>query len=466
MDYNKWYKILRIVVLIIFIISFFSKVFASFTIVDHLNNGYILPDLPSYPNNQSYNYVILKNTSSGSISCYMYHNFQLYYDTTTNTFKWFKRDPLSTGHSIYFTRLTDNAWSSLTLMENSSNSNVSWYNVSWKVNEDNNATTTNPVYMLFCSETIYLSNGVNATENVWSYGSPIIYNDTTEIEDWDFDDLIIQMNNVEYNLLYDTLKITYNGFEKDLFIYTALDKNNQPSDDTSKLYILRDNINKLFSFVDDSSINFKYIHYVMDGTTISNTVTYDLGTFNILLTSETAEDINNNTQLDLLNSNNQTLNNIENSINNLQTIFTNGQQQQQQAQAQTNQKLDNINNSINDPSIDTESLDLPSMNFNDPTALGIDTIFQGIYTVFTFEGEPSDIVFPIPYTNQNITIDPDYIHDLLENNNGSILLGLANAFWFYVICRFVVKDMARRVEKFEFGDVEHIVEHNIKADMM
>ena len=79
------------------------------------------------------------------------------------------------------------------------------------------------------------------------------------------------------------------------------------------------------------------------------------------------------------------------------------------------QSIDNINNSINDSSVDSSSLDLPTDNTVDPTQSGVDNIFQTIYNSFT-NGTAQDIVFPIPFSNNNLVIQPNYVSNMLGSS--------------------------------------------------
>lgn len=79
------------------------------------------------------------------------------------------------------------------------------------------------------------------------------------------------------------------------------------------------------------------------------------------------------------------------------------------------QSIDNINNSITDSTVDNSSIDLPTDNTQDPTQSGIDNIFQTIYNGFT-SGTPRDIVFPLPYSSNNITIKPNYVSQMLNSS--------------------------------------------------
>lgn len=80
------------------------------------------------------------------------------------------------------------------------------------------------------------------------------------------------------------------------------------------------------------------------------------------------------------------------------------------------QSIDNINNSITDSNVDNSSINLPTDNTNDPTQSGVDNIFQTIYNSFT-SGTAQDIVFPIPFSNNNLTIQPNYVSNMLGSSS-------------------------------------------------
>lgn len=133
---------------------------------------------------------------------------------------------------------------------------------------------------------------------------------------------------------------------------------------------------------------------------------------------------------------------------------------------QTNEKLDDLNDNITSDDISGVSAsDLPSISVNDPTQDGIGNIFNNLYNAFC-EGEAQDIVFPIPYTNDGITLKPTYIQDMLNNNNAGWVLIFIQAFWAYLIGRFIIKDMSDKINKIKAGNIENVETKNIKEDML
>lgn len=97
--------------------------------------------------------------------------------------------------------------------------------------------------------------------------------------------------------------------------------------------------------------------------------------------------------------------------------------------------------------------------------LGIDNIFQIIYNSFT-SGTPQDIIFPIPNTDKNITLSASYTYNMLNNNNSSWLITIIQAFYWYLISRFIITDVMDKIRKIKQGDIENIENNNIKEDML
>lgn len=129
------------------------------------------------------------------------------------------------------------------------------------------------------------------------------------------------------------------------------------------------------------------------------------------------------------------------------------------------QSIDNINNSITDSSVDSSSIDLPTDNTQDPTQSGVDNIFQTIYNSFT-SGTAQDIIFPIPFTDKSITLQANYIYNMLNNNNASWIITIIQAFWWYLISRFIITDIMKKIRKIKQGNFENLQNSNIKEDML
>lgn len=176
------------------------------------------------------------------------------------------------------------------------------------------------------------------------------------------------------------------------------------------------------------------------------------------------------------------INNVQSSIDNLNTniISSNGKLDNIYSSVEniessledlndtledTNDKLDTINDTITDDTVESSASDLPSTNVTNPTENGIDNIFTSIYNAFCV-GEAQDIIFPIPFTNKNITLSPYYVRDMLNNNNAGWIYTLIQAFWGYLIGRYIVSDISKKIDKIKSGNIENVENTNIKEEML
>lgn len=108
---------------------------------------------------------------------------------------------------------------------------------------------------------------------------------------------------------------------------------------------------------------------------------------------------------------------------------------------------------------------MPSLETTNPAEAPLNSIFTTIYNAFC-TGEAQDIVFPIPFTNKNITLSPYYVRDMLNNNGGSWVVTFVDLFWQFVIAFFIIKDVSKKVNKIKAGNIENIENENIKEDML
>lgn len=153
---------------------------------------------------------------------------------------------------------------------------------------------------------------------------------------------------------------------------------------------------------------------------------------------------------------------------NQQTATTTDEENQQNMEDAINnqtQSIDNINNTINDSNVDNSSVNLPTDNTQDITQSGVDNIFQTIFNSFT-SGTAQDIVFPIPFTNKSIILQPNYVYNMLYNNNATWVITIIQAFWWYLISRFIISDIMNKIRKIKQGNFDNIQNSNIKEDML
>lgn len=128
----------------------------------------------------------------------------------------------------------------------------------------------------------------------------------------------------------------------------------------------------------------------------------------------------------------------------------------------TNEKLDDVNNNITNDNVNADSSTLPGDNTSDITEDGFNNLFNKFYTTFT-SGSTNELVITVPFTGKSFVIN-------FANVYGSANLGLVKtliqAFWYFAISYFIVRDVGKKINKIKSGDIEHIQEDNIKEDLL
>lgn len=134
-------------------------------------------------------------------------------------------------------------------------------------------------------------------------------------------------------------------------------------------------------------------------------------------------------------------------------------------QQQINSNLENLNDNLMNDNFDNSNLNLPTNNTQNTADSGLNNIFINMYNAFC-TGVAQDIVLPIPFTNKNITIEPDFLYNALYNSNANWLILFIQAFWGYLIGRFIVLDVNSKFNKIKSGNIENLENSNIKGDLL
>lgn len=139
-----------------------------------------------------------------------------------------------------------------------------------------------------------------------------------------------------------------------------------------------------------------------------------------------------------------------------------------QKENQDNLMLNNlnaINDYINNKGYNTGAIigNMPnSSGYNSPTDSGINSIFTALYNAFT-STETQSVRFYFPYSNDSyIDIPSDLVTSKLPS---SILFIIQTVYWF-VICRFIIKDIAGIAQKAKSGEILDGSSDNIKTDLL
>lgn len=200
--------------------------------------------------------------------------------------------------------------------------------------------------------------------------------------------------------------------------------------------------------------------------TVDNNILTLLNNFSSILNS-----IQQNTSSDYSQQISQISNKIDDILSDNQEIISQNDEMIQQQEEinnnleQVSSNIEDVNDTLTDDTVESSASDLPSTDVQDPSEAGIANIFQSIYNAFC-TGEAQDIVFPIPFTDKNITLSPYYVRDMLNNNGAGWVYALIQAFWGYLIGRFVVSDISKKIDKVKSGNIENIENSNIKEEML
>lgn len=375
--------IIGIVLITIIVLSLYNNVFAA--TVYHASNG-LSYYVPSYtPNTNTYPYYCLwfmcPNTNDTSVNPTLY-----YYQSTLPM--WFVQD--SSTHKINFI-INNNGQSSsgfhymVKRADSIRNSSTSWANVSG-LNTDISATgsyssstgigSTN--YQTRHIEVVKANHNIIQYTN--SYGNnpttlyqndinPYIENTITDIENWDFDNLIVNFGTLAFNE-NDVLVFTYNNIEYSIFLkdYVQTIGNGNVINPIS---IPINVLNNYIVFTENADITFEYGQIVGAG----NILKYDMGTYSITLSTAQVNELNDNADR-----------NIQNAILNTTEM--------------TNEQLKSLNDNIMSTEFDDSDITFPTINVQDGGVIvAINNFFDQIYNAFT-AGTLYDIVIPIPFTRK------------------------------------------------------------------
>lgn len=466
---GKFYKILKIICLIIFILSFFTRVFAfsdpmTFNIsgVDYnVNVNYII-------SNYDYYYILYY---SRTYDGYTYYNFFVYCSneefTATRTSTGLNISRTGTGTlDIYYisnARSDRHSWSDCFsrwnsyTMTSSNGNNYAYFSDGYMTIKQTIGTQSLGSYIPNASDFIFSSNSLLCNFDLKNSSGNVVFENNVEqtpyivnsaqIPDWSFDSLELDLGSEVFDPFNDYLGVSYNNNDVSIHIYTKILES--ASENSNYYYISKQNLSNYIYFIEDSNITFTYQRY--NTTTKEIEDLYDLGTYRVFLTNSVVNDLNNNSEQNFKNDMYNGMSNIDNSI--------------QQGNQQNHEDIQELKDTMTDSTVESTASDLPSTNVNDISAEGINTIFQSIYNAFC-TGNAQDIVFPIPFTGKNITLSPYYVRDMLNNNGATWVYTLIQAFWGYLIGRYIVKDVSKKITKIKGGNIENIENDNIKEEML
>lgn len=124
-----------------------------------------------------------------------------------------------------------------------------------------------------------------------------------------------------------------------------------------------------------------------------------------------------------------------------------------------------INNNLNNN--DTSEIDTSGITNSDTTVDitqdGFNSIFNTLQTYFTSNNGGS-MVLNIPFVNKSITISKATVYGHFKQL--STVENLASIAWYFVISLYIVKQVQKMINKIKSGNLENVVDNNIKADIL
>lgn len=128
--------------------------------------------------------------------------------------------------------------------------------------------------------------------------------------------------------------------------------------------------------------------------------------------------------------------------------------------------IDDTNNFLKDTNTDDSDYGFSSDNgTNDVTSGGLNSIFTTFYNCFA-NAEDKDIVFPLPFVNQSITIPAKFLENTLKAHGFTFIVNLARTVWLFAIASFIIKDVSNYVDKLKTGEILSKSDINIKTDIL
>lgn len=154
---------------------------------------------------------------------------------------------------------------------------------------------------------------------------------------------------------------------------------------------------------------------------------------------------------------------------NFQQIITTINKTSQDTQNKLNdvkKSIDDTNNFLKNTDTDDSDYGFSSDNgTNDVTSAGLNSIFETFYNCFA-NAEEKDVVFPLPFVNQSITIPAKFLENTLKAHGFTFIVNLARTVWLFAIATFIIKDVSNYVDKLKTGEILSKSDTNIKTDIL
>lgn len=140
-------------------------------------------------------------------------------------------------------------------------------------------------------------------------------------------------------------------------------------------------------------------------------------------------------------------------------------EQSEQIRNQIQQSTTDINNNINNNDVsDVDTSGITNADTTvDITQDGFNSIFNTLQTYFTSNNGGS-LTITLPFVNKTITISKATVFGNFKQL--SIIENFASLAWYFVISLYIVKSIQKMINKIKGGNLEDVVDNNVKADIL
>lgn len=140
-------------------------------------------------------------------------------------------------------------------------------------------------------------------------------------------------------------------------------------------------------------------------------------------------------------------------------------EQAEQTRNQIQQSTTDINNNLNNNDVsDVDTSGITNADTTvDITQNGFNSIFNTLQTYFTSDNGGS-LTLTLPFVNKSITISKATVFGNFKQL--SIIENFASLAWYFVISLYIVKSIQKMINKIKGGNLENVVDNNVKADIL
>ena len=140
-------------------------------------------------------------------------------------------------------------------------------------------------------------------------------------------------------------------------------------------------------------------------------------------------------------------------------------EQSEQTRNQIKQSTTDINNNINNNDVsDVDTSGITNADTTvDITQDGFNSIFNTLQTYFTSNNGGS-LTITLPFVNKTFTISKATVFGNFKHL--STIENFSSLAWYFVISLYIVKSIQKMINKIKGGNLENVVDNNVKADIL